>query len=219
MLETLISSRIRRTLLEHILAHPDDRFYLRGLAKTLSLSVSPVRRELLRLEQLGMLAAYEEGNMRFYVVNQSCAEFQQLKHAAQTSGFDVAPAELAMFEAEHVTAVSQTSVAARAVATEQAPRVAAAVEALPNINIHVERTRRTLAHLKALLGGFVLLAVLAIVFGSIVYTAQPKPKPAHRSATLATESMKDSAKASTSGEMRSSRWGLTPGTIGGGWSQ
>jgi len=217
MLETLISSRIRRTLLEHILAHPDDRFYLRGLAKTLSLSISPVRRELLRLEQLGMLAAYEEGNMRFYVVNQSCAEFQQLKHAAQTSGFDAAPAHLAMFEAEHVTAVGPTSVAAPAVATEQAPRVAAAVEALPDIR--VERTRRTLAHLKALLGGFVLLATLAIVFGSIVYTAQPQPQTARRLATLSTKTTQDSANATTSGEMRSSRWRLTPGTIGGGWSQ
>ena len=55
MLETLISSRIRRALFEYILTHPSERFYLRGLAKSLGLSVSPLRREIKRLEHSGML--------------------------------------------------------------------------------------------------------------------------------------------------------------------
>jgi len=87
VLEPLISSRIRRTLLEHILTHPDERFYLRGLARELSLAVSPVRRELKRLEQLGMLKTYEEANVRFYVVDQTCPLFVQLKQTwGQTQG-------------------------------------------------------------------------------------------------------------------------------------
>ena len=55
MLETFISSRIRRALFEYILCHAGERFYLRGVAKELSLSISPLRRELKRLEQAGML--------------------------------------------------------------------------------------------------------------------------------------------------------------------
>ena len=81
MLETLISSRIRRTLLEYILAHPTERFYLRGIAKSLALSVSPLRRELKRLEQSGVLHAVPEGNMLFYEVDTSSPTFLQLKHA------------------------------------------------------------------------------------------------------------------------------------------
>ena len=79
MLEPLISSRIRRTLLEYLLIHPNDRFYLRGLSKELNLSVSPLRRELKRLERSGMLAATPEGNLLFYAVNISSPAYLQLK--------------------------------------------------------------------------------------------------------------------------------------------
>ena len=78
MFETLVSSRVRRTLLEHILTHPQEPFYLRGLAKQLNLSISPLRRELLRLEQAGALTAIEEGNMRFYRVNTASPAFLEL---------------------------------------------------------------------------------------------------------------------------------------------
>jgi hypothetical protein len=83
VLETLISSRIRRALLEHILSHPTERFYLRGLAKTLDLSVSPLRRELKRLEHSGLLTAVPEGNIVFYAVDTTSPTFLQLKHASE----------------------------------------------------------------------------------------------------------------------------------------
>lgn len=82
MFEPLISSRIRRTLLEYLLAHPGERFYLRGLARQLNLTISPLRRELKRLERLGVLTAVEEANAKFYAVNQTSAYFAQLQSAA-----------------------------------------------------------------------------------------------------------------------------------------
>ena len=88
MFETLVSSRIRRALLEHTLTHPQEPFYLRGLAKQLNLSISPLRRELLRLEHAGMLTAIEEGNMRFYRVNTTSPTFLELtKVSLQPSAF------------------------------------------------------------------------------------------------------------------------------------
>ena len=84
MLEALISSRIRRTLFEYLLAHPTDRFYLRGLAKDLSLSVSPLRRELKRLEHSGMLKAVQEGNMLFYTVDTNSPTFLELARVTLT---------------------------------------------------------------------------------------------------------------------------------------
>ena len=83
MLEALVSSRIRRSLLEHLLTHPNDRFYLRGLAKELLLPVSPLRRELKRLEHAGMLRAEQEGNILFYIINTASQPFLQLRQAGQ----------------------------------------------------------------------------------------------------------------------------------------
>lgn len=79
MLEELVSSRIRRALLEHILLNPEGRFYLRGLAKTLHLSVTPLRRELKRLEHAGMLKAVPEGNIVFYLIVQASPAYRQLR--------------------------------------------------------------------------------------------------------------------------------------------
>ena len=84
MLETLISSRIRRTLLEHLLAHPEQRGYLRGLAKELNLPVSPLRRELKRLEALGLLKASQEANILFYHVDRTSPLFFQLTAALRS---------------------------------------------------------------------------------------------------------------------------------------
>ena len=79
MLESLVSSKVRRALLEYILTHPSDRFYLRGLAKQLGLTVSPLRRELKRLERSGMLTAAPEANLLFYTVNPASPAFLELK--------------------------------------------------------------------------------------------------------------------------------------------
>jgi len=81
MLEPLVSSRVRRRLLEHLLAHPERRFYLRGLARELGLTVSPVHRELKRLERFGVLKAFHEANVCFYVTDQTCPLLAQLKQA------------------------------------------------------------------------------------------------------------------------------------------
>ena len=89
MLETLVSSRIRRTLYEHLLTHPQGRFYLRGLAKELGVSVTPLRRELKRLKHSGMLSAVEEGNMLFYTINAASPLFQQLQQAGQRTSATV----------------------------------------------------------------------------------------------------------------------------------
>ena len=79
MLEALVSSKIRRALLEYILTHTTGRFYLRGLAKQLGLAVSPLRRELKRLERSGMLTTTPEANILFYIVNTASPAFLELK--------------------------------------------------------------------------------------------------------------------------------------------
>ena len=108
MFETLVSSRIRRALFEHILAHPSNRFYLRGLAKSLGLSVSPLRRELKRLEQAGMLRVVQEGNMLFYTVNTEAAAFLQLQQASLPAALDaLVPGATPAYPATNVAAGRQ----------------------------------------------------------------------------------------------------------------
>ena len=209
MLETLVSSRIRRTLLEHMLAHPDERFYLRGLAKLLNLSVSPVRRELLRLEQLGLLRAYDEANVRFYIVNQTCPMFQQLKQAAALpSPSNEAPAS---------ATVAMPSVAPVRVMESPSP------VATPR---SATRARRALQPWRDALSVVATIASLVAIFGVIVYFGVPKSSAPQRAPsgarTLQLSPVVPTTvqpQSSTSGEMKSSRWRLMPGSIGGGWSQ
>ena len=89
MLETFVSSKIRRALLEYILTYPTDRFYLRGLAKQLGLAVSPLRRELKRLERSGMLTTTPEANLLFYTVNPASPAFLELKRVGLGDSSDV----------------------------------------------------------------------------------------------------------------------------------
>lgn len=175
MLESLVPSRIRRTLLEHLLVHPDGRFYLRGLAKELSLPISPLRRELLRLEQLGVLSAYEEANARFYTINQSHPQFVQLKQAASVP-------------------TSAT------VAPQPEPIVASTVVS----HRKVERIQRALAPRASWHRVLAVLSVsvlLVSAFGISLYFV-----------------IRDSSTTRLmppSGEMRSDRWRLVPGQMGG----
>lgn len=81
MFEPLISSRIRRSLVDYLLTHPNDKFYLRGLAKELNLSVSPLRRELKKLQQAGLLTSFHEANILYYVVNAASPLLHQLQQA------------------------------------------------------------------------------------------------------------------------------------------
>lgn len=95
MLEPLVSSRIRRTLLEFLANDPTERFYLRGLAKHLALPITPLRRELKRLEAAGMLHGSDEGNIRFYTVDTASPAFRQLRQMVAGAAAPVAPSALA----------------------------------------------------------------------------------------------------------------------------
>lgn len=193
MFETLVSSKIRRSLLEHILSHPDQRFYLRGIAKELTLPVSPVRRELKRLEQLGVLKVQQEANILFYLVDQTSPQFAQLKSAA---GGSVEPEG----------------------GPESTPLVAATVITHPKI----ERIRRALrpAVPWPLVLGVTTVGVLAVaVVGLAVYLAMTN----QRLLSLSGEALSAprtqvtvvEASPQASGEMRSGRWRLLPGAVGG----
>lgn len=76
MLEKLFSSGARLKLLKLFLfSGPDDCFYIRQLARELDLQLNSVRRELINLEEIGLLEVktdrQQKLDKKFYQVNQN----------------------------------------------------------------------------------------------------------------------------------------------------
>lgn len=220
MLETLVSSRIRRTLFEYLLTHSTERFYLRGLAKQLSLSISPLRRELARLEQSGMLQAVDEGNMRFYTVNAASPVFLQLKQAGQLTE---APAHLS------TTALGAQGSPAPALVQGGPGSPQPSAQSHPPIPIDVISTKsiagswRSALREPALIGAAVAGMALMLVMASLFYITMTNGRlMASIQRALATRSSATSVvephPGATSGVMRGARWQVIPGSFGSGFS-
>ena len=79
MLETLMTSKIRVILIKHFLGHRGERFYLRQLERLLQLPLTPARRELIRLEKMGLLKQEQEANLKFYKVNEGFERLEELE--------------------------------------------------------------------------------------------------------------------------------------------
>jgi len=62
MLEKIFGSKARVKILKAFLMKPDEKFYIRQLARDLKLQVNSVRRELTNLEDFGLL--YYDGNIK-----------------------------------------------------------------------------------------------------------------------------------------------------------
>ncbi|PIQ83316.1 MAG: hypothetical protein COV75_08115 [Candidatus Omnitrophica bacterium CG11_big_fil_rev_8_21_14_0_20_63_9] len=181
-----MSSRIRRAVFEHILAHPTDRFYLRGLAKTLDLSVSPLRRELKRLEHSGLLQACQEGNMLFYTVKTASPMFLQLHQLGR-----------------------EPEPAAAAIAQLDVPPAPVEAPAMPQ---PVSRRSRAPWLVGALGVGMALVAVIGGLAFQVVGQA---PQPAYYVSAPRVEAVRTPEPSVSSGVMHGSRWRIEPGGIGG----
>ncbi len=205
MFETFVSSRVRRTLLEYVLTHPAGQFYLRGLAKDLGLSVSPLRRELKRLESSGMLKAMHEGNMVFYAVSTTSPAFLQLRQAglgtqefaqgsrlkAQGNGSGLQPSAFSL-QPIQVGVISATSTRSWWRAPLSSPLLIGAAA--------------------------VGMALVLMVAGLAYLTLAHQQMAASPSRTVATRDTKVTVvvpSASASGTMRGARWHIVPGGFGG----
>ena len=83
MLERLMISKIRVELIKHFLQRRQERFYLRQLERLLHLSLTPLRKGLIHLTELGLLKEEEEANLKFYSLN---PHFEQLPELARLIG-------------------------------------------------------------------------------------------------------------------------------------
>ena len=79
MIEKLVTSKTRIKILNLFLSHIDDRYYLRELERMLDESLSPLRRQLVKLVNMGILIVEEEANLKYYKLNKNFEGLEELK--------------------------------------------------------------------------------------------------------------------------------------------
>jgi predicted transcriptional regulator len=79
MLEQLFGSRTRVKLLRLFLTNPTAPFYVREISRKVDEQLNSVRRELANLEHLGIVAANQEQDKKYYRLNTSFVLASELK--------------------------------------------------------------------------------------------------------------------------------------------
>ncbi len=79
MLEKIITSKTRIKILKLFLANIDDRYYLRELERKLDESLSPLRRQLMKLQKMGILIVEYEANLKYYRLNKNFTGIKELR--------------------------------------------------------------------------------------------------------------------------------------------
>jgi len=79
MLETLLGSKLRVKVLGWLFSHPDERYFVRQLTNLLGEDSTNVSRELIRLENIGILVSQKEGKQKYYQANRKNPLFKELR--------------------------------------------------------------------------------------------------------------------------------------------
>jgi DNA-binding transcriptional ArsR family regulator len=79
MLEKLFTSGIRADIMSLLFNNPEEKFYVREIARLANKNPSGIKRELDKLEQMGLVKSEKEGNLKYFTVNTKSALFPELK--------------------------------------------------------------------------------------------------------------------------------------------
>lgn len=79
MLDTFITSRVRRKIIILYAKYPDFKTHVRGLAKLLKEDAGNLQRELARLEAVGFLKSQAKKNTKVYMANRQFPLFRELQ--------------------------------------------------------------------------------------------------------------------------------------------
>jgi predicted transcriptional regulator len=79
MLEYIITSKAKRSLLKLLLTNPDAEFYVREISRRIGEPLNAVRRELGYLEKAGLIKARHAGNLKYYSVVKEFPIYPELK--------------------------------------------------------------------------------------------------------------------------------------------
>ena len=79
MLEYFISSGSKRRILIYLLEHPDEEYHLRKLGRKMGEPAPVVKRELDKLDQMGLILSWHRGNQRRFRVNRKFLLWPELR--------------------------------------------------------------------------------------------------------------------------------------------
>ena len=79
VMESFFSSKVRVSLLSLLLLNAEEKFYPLQVQKLKGLPYTAIRRELAKMEKLGLLFRTKEGNRSYYQVNKDFFLFSELK--------------------------------------------------------------------------------------------------------------------------------------------
>lgn len=79
MLGRIFTSKTRVKILTLFMINPEKEMFVREISRTIDENINAVRRELLNLEQIGLLTSKKEGNMKYYSVNNDFMIYEELK--------------------------------------------------------------------------------------------------------------------------------------------
>lgn len=79
MLEKLFTSGIRADIMSLLFNNPEEKFYVREIARLINKNPSGVKRELDKLGKMDLVLTEKEGNLKYSKVNKNSPLFPELK--------------------------------------------------------------------------------------------------------------------------------------------
>ncbi len=79
LLQSIISSKMRIKLLRFFIQNSERRYYLREISKMIKGPITPIRRELINLMNVGFLRRYRVANLIYYSVNADFLLYEEFK--------------------------------------------------------------------------------------------------------------------------------------------
>lgn len=79
MLEKLFTSGIRADIMSLLFNNPEEKFYVREIARLVNKNPSGVKRELDKLKNMDLVLSEKEGNLKYFTVNRNSPLFPELK--------------------------------------------------------------------------------------------------------------------------------------------
>lgn len=79
MLNKLFSSKARVEVLKLFLFNPRNNFYQRQVSVLTHQPIRGIQRELKKIQEIGLIEKYTQGNRIYYRVNKNCPIFEELK--------------------------------------------------------------------------------------------------------------------------------------------
>ncbi len=77
-LEALFVSKVRIKVLKFLLLNPNTKLHLRGIVREIEEEINAVRRELARLEEVGIVTSEELVSRKYFLVNKESVFYQEL---------------------------------------------------------------------------------------------------------------------------------------------